>query len=192
MPGVAMVMDHAIALDFVKNSVVGKPLTPALIAKVNQLVMRHSDQGVEWRASGLDDGHIFRRSTVHVRGSPVVHPYPHEVPVVMDRLIQTFEEAKSAGADPVAAAILFHFCFLHVHPFRDGNGRTSRLLLAAMLHDAGLFGCVIREEDRSMYMSFFDDFYDHGCVDTLYTFFLERCRAHTSMIIKNRTLSPPR
>jgi Fic family protein len=181
--GVVMVVDHATALDFVRKNVVGKPLTTKLIGEVNELAMQHADDGPEWCATGLDDDHIFRRSTIHVRGSPVVHPYPHELPAVVDKLIQTFESAKEAEVDPVAAAILFHFCFLYVHPFKDGNGRTSRLLLNAMLHDAGLFGCVIREQDRPLYMSFFADFFDDGSADALHTFFLQRCYEHTSMIL---------
>lgn len=191
--GVAMVLDHATALDFVRNNVVGKALTPELVTEVNHLVMKHADQGiewrrVEWRASGLDETHVFRRSTVHVHGSPVVHPYPHEVPVAMDKLIQIYEDAKKAGADPLVAGILFHFCFLYVHPFRDGNGQTARLLLAVMLHDAALFGCIIRETNRPLYMSFFDEFYDHGSVDALYTYFFWHCRVHTSMIIGYHSL----
>ncbi|PPU25092.1 Fic family protein [Xanthomonas arboricola] len=39
--------------------------------------------------------------------------------------------------DIVALMVIFNFFFLHVHPFADGNGRMSRLILHKMLMERG-------------------------------------------------------
>nr|WP_308545730.1 Fic family protein [uncultured Lachnoclostridium sp.] len=37
----------------------------------------------------------------------------------------------------ILAAIVYHFYFVYIHPFADGNGRTSRIMMASIMHHEG-------------------------------------------------------
>jgi len=177
---VAMVVDHSSALDFVRANMIGKPITTDLIIDVNRLVMRNTAAIEATRVYGLAADHAYRGLPVQITGSPVVCPFPQELPAIMDKLVSQYNAL--VDVDPILAAIVFKMCFLQVHPFADGNGRTARLVLNAMLHNAGLFGCVIRVQDRQQYLSFFADFDDHGHVDDLQAFMLGRIQQYTRAI----------
>lgn len=144
---------------------VGKPITTDLIVDVNRFVMRNTAAIEATQVYGLAADHAYRGLPVHITGSPVPRPFPQEQPAIMDKLV--LQHNALMDVDPILAAIVFKMCFLHVHPFADGNGRTARLVLNVMLHNAGLFGCVIRVQDQQQYLSFFNDFYDHGHVEDL-------------------------
>lgn len=56
----------------------------------------------------------------------------------MDALCRAFEEATAVGQiDPLVLIPMFILDFLCVHPFNDGNGRMSRLLMLLLLYRAG-------------------------------------------------------
>lgn len=49
-----------------------------------------------------------------------------------------------------------HVDFVRIHPFIDGNGRTSRLLMNLVLFKAGYPPCVITVENRLAYYEALD------------------------------------
>ncbi|CCI81863.1 Fic family protein [Lactobacillus hominis] len=55
---------------------------------------------------------------------------------------------------PVKYAADLHFKFVSIHPFRDGNGRTARLLMNLALTEAGypVVNVFPDEESRNKYM----------------------------------------
>ncbi len=50
--------------------------------------------------------------------------------------------------DPITRALLVHLEFVTIHPFMDGNGRLSRLLMNHALLSAGLPWVTIRSDER--------------------------------------------
>ncbi len=61
-----------------------------------------------------------------------------ETPDAMEALCGALQEAlNDAEIDPLVAIPMFILDFLCVHPFNDGNGRTSRLLTLLLLYRAG-------------------------------------------------------
>jgi Fic family protein len=57
---------------------------------------------------------------------------------MMSSLIQAYNDCiKTGKVNPVIVALAFNFDFLCIHPFRDGNGRVSRLLLLLTLYYNG-------------------------------------------------------
>ena len=54
-------------------------------------------------------------------------------------------------AEPPEMAFDAHEKLVTIHPFSDGNGRTSRLLMNLLLLKAGYPPVVIRPEDRPAY-----------------------------------------
>lgn len=57
---------------------------------------------------------------------------------------------------PVERASMVHIIFVGIHPFIDGNGRTSRLLLNLELMKSGYPPIVIKKEDRFKYYTALD------------------------------------
>lgn len=79
-------------------------------------------------------------------------PFP-EVPVQMSDWITLVNQG--AGADQHALAHLaeVHARFEAIHPFRDGNGRTGRLLLNLLLLRRGYPPAVVLKRDRMKYLA---------------------------------------
>lgn len=60
---------------------------------------------------------------------------PHTmVPDLMDNLFNWINEMKDT-INPLILSSIFHYEFLFIHPFSDGNGRTARLWQTAILSD---------------------------------------------------------
>ena len=63
---------------------------------------------------------------------------------------------------PVTRAAKVHAEFVKIHPFTDGNGRTSRLLMNYELMKAGFPPAVIRATDRANYYDALDHAHTTG------------------------------
>ncbi|QIX60749.1 Fic family protein [Hymenobacter sp. BT18] len=63
------------------------------------------------------------------------------------------EEEATPTLHPVALAAEFHYRFVRIHPFDDGNGRMSRLLMNLILLRHGYPMTVIKNDDRNRYLA---------------------------------------
>ncbi len=68
-------------------------------------------------------------------------PSSKDLPIEFEKLSKEYDEIMK---EPNKEAFIrkcadFHFDFLRVHPFPDGNGRTSRILLSSMLASHDIF-----------------------------------------------------
>ena len=63
---------------------------------------------------------------------------PHEeLPGLMSEYIKFLRSPKMEAENPAIRALLAHFFLVTIHPFGDGNGRTSRLVEAGILFHGG-------------------------------------------------------
>ena len=62
-------------------------------------------------------------------------PAPYDVPLLMTELTDWLQNEQTIP--PVLAAGIAQFQLVHIHPFVDGNGRTSRLLSTLCLYRSG-------------------------------------------------------
>ena len=61
-----------------------------------------------------------------------------QTPALMEKLIASWQDTlKEKNIHPLIALTAFNLDFLCVHPFRDGNGRVSRLLLLLQCYSLG-------------------------------------------------------
>ncbi len=81
-----------------------------------------------------------------------VHYYatPQETPAKMADLVRWLR--RQSDAHPLLVAALFHFRFVAIHPFDDGNGRMARLLTNLLLMRSGYVPLVVRNDDREAYL----------------------------------------
>jgi Fic family protein len=64
-----------------------------------------------------------------------IAPQPKDVQVLMNGLENVYERIVKSNLPPIVKASLMSFSFVYIHPFRDGNGRISRLLVHKVLAD---------------------------------------------------------
>lgn len=83
-----------------------------------------------------DERGRYRSVPVSITGTTYMPPQPWQVPKLMEELIQHYH-AKKAELHPVALAADIHAELVGIHPFIDGNGRTSRLVMNLILLRAG-------------------------------------------------------
>ncbi len=69
----------------------------------------------------------------------------------MADFIEWLNSPETAALHPIESAALAHWKLVYIHPFYDGNGRTSRLLMNLVLLRAGYPPAIIRREDRHIY-----------------------------------------
>jgi len=75
----------------------------------------------------------IRNYQVGISGTDVELPSPIELNAMLKEFFGWYN-ANKAKLHPVELAALVHYRFVSVHPFGDGNGRISRLLMNFVLH----------------------------------------------------------
>ncbi|MEO1626035.1 MAG: Fic family protein, partial [Bacteroidota bacterium] len=63
------------------------------------------------------------------------------------------KQQDSADFNPIATAIEFHYRFIRIHPFDDGNGRTVRILMNFILLTNGYPPVIIKTEEKETYFA---------------------------------------
>jgi Fic family protein len=90
----------------------------------------------------------YRNDQVFIRGALHVPPPKEAVRECMPVLFELLETEEA----PPVRAVLGHFFFVYIHPYRDGNGRLGRFLMNLMLASAGYVWTVIPVQQRREYM----------------------------------------
>ena len=111
----------------------GGPITEGLVREIHKRLV----EGVRGGAAAPGEyrkiqNYIVNSST----GETVYTPPPaHDVPIMMAELVDWLNQEREIH--PVLVSGISQFQFVHIHPFLDGNGRTSRLLSTLCLYRAG-------------------------------------------------------
>ncbi|SBP87503.1 Fic family protein [Thiomonas delicata] len=125
----------------------GKQMTEWDVRGIHQIVLK----GIAPEHAGR-----YRTENVAIVGASHTPPAAVQVPERMTELIRWLDSPPSHGLHPVARAAEFHTRFVEIHPFVDGNGRTGRLLMNAVLMQEGYPPAVIRAENRPAYYEALD------------------------------------
>ncbi len=126
--------------DFIAS---GKPISEETILELHAIVMDHI----------LDrDAGAYRRQPVRIVGSPHIPPNWMTVPTVMKGLIERLAQGPG-NEDPITFAARAHIELASIHPFIDGNGRVSRLLVNLVLMRSGYLPAMYRVKERTRYIS---------------------------------------
>ncbi|MCD8003449.1 MAG: Fic family protein [Clostridia bacterium] len=88
--------------------------------------------------SGIDAKNAgkYRDIQVFITGTEYVPPKADEVPKLMSNFVRNLKTAEKE-LHPIALAAFAHEKLVEIHPFVDGNGRTSRLLMNLILLNKG-------------------------------------------------------
>ncbi len=110
----------------------------AMVLKLHKIEM----EGV------LPDAGRYR--SVNVRVGNYLPPVFGEVPEKMAKFFRWYARAKET-LHPFELAGLVHLKFVKIHPFRDGNGRISRLLMNFVLLKSGYPLLNIFDSEKMLY-----------------------------------------
>ncbi|ATA84625.1 Fic family protein [Capnocytophaga sputigena] len=135
------------------------PLTEQEIKNLNQIILVQPF----WKNAITPDGQPTRRQITvgnyktqpnSVRlpnGELFEYTAPQEVPIKMQELMEWYRDEQTT-LHPVTLAAMFHYKFVCIHPFDDGNGRVSRLLMNYVLLAHKLPPVVIKSSDKQNYL----------------------------------------
>ena len=139
-----------------------RPLNEAFIRELHVLILKEASE----KKSQTTDGQIVtRRIEVgkyktmpnHVltnTGEMFYFASPEETPEKMNDLMNWYgEERKKEDTIPVLLAAEFHYRFIRIHPFDDGNGRTARLLMNFILMSYAYPPVIIKTSDKEHYFN---------------------------------------
>ena len=177
--------DHFRAFDYLVSRLDG-PFDESLLKEINRLVTEHT---LSYRAQGAVAGEYTTEDmaagdTVFGDHETLIAQVPH--------LMESTQKALDAGLHPMVVAAKWHGYYEYLHPFRDGNGRTGRLLSNFILLRAEHPLLIIRLEDRSTYISALKQIRSEGTDEHLVAFFFKT--AITRMkeeMAQKRKLSKP-
>ncbi len=100
--------------------------------------------------SGKPHAGQVRSDPARIVGSRHVPPNWVKIPQLLDEMLERYQH-DCAHEHPVVAASHLHFDLLTIHPFADGNGRTSRLVENLHLIGAGYAPILIGPEEKPRY-----------------------------------------
>ncbi len=84
-------------------------------------------------------------------------PPPDEVESLMEDFVKWLNSNQLLNElHPVQIAALAHYKFVYIHPFYDGNGRTSRILMNLILMKTGYPPVIIKKEERLDYYEYLE------------------------------------
>ena len=177
--------DHFRAFDYLVSRLDG-PFDESLLKEINRLVTEHT---LSYRAQGAVAGEYTTEDmaagdTVFGDHETLIAQVPH--------LMESTQKALDAGLHPMVVAAKWHGYYEYLHPFRDGNGRTGRLLSNFILLRAEHPLLIIRLEDRAAYISALKQIRSEGTDEHLVAFFFKT--AITRMkeeMAQKRKLSKP-
>ena len=137
------VQNHPTAIQFVKDLAFDpqRKITEDDIKEIHRAIM-HGIIG----AAGT-----YRRFDVVVKGAEFTAPPFYEIPDHMKELA-TFINENPDELRPIELAAHAHYYLAWIHPFEDGNGRVSRLLLNFILVRNGYPFAVIKNVERKKYL----------------------------------------
>ena len=134
--------------DLVKTE---NPINEWNIKSIHQLILK-----------GIDNNNAgqYRKENVSIKGAVHVPPDYLQLPELMEKLIINYNTWNKYH--PIIKAALLHGELVKIHPFVDGNGRTSRLLMNLDLMNSGYLPVIIKKESRLKYYEALDKAHTTG------------------------------
>ena len=142
-------------------SLKSKPLTQNFIRTLHHMLLREDYTVYRSLPDGATTSYTIHAGQYKTRPNSVITRYgdrfeyasPEETPALMTDLVDWYnEEEKRGNLAPSELAALFHYRYIRIHPFEDGNGRIARLLVNFILarHDYPMI--VVRSRKKNEYL----------------------------------------
>lgn len=153
-----------VGLKMVKEAALDKeqPLTEYFIRTLHQTLLREDYTVYRQLPDGTNTSYVVHAGQYKTRPNSVITPTgerfeyasPEETPALMTDLLQWYNQTEAEGTmTPIELASLFHYRYIRIHPFEDGNGRISRLIVNYILYRHGYPMIVVKSADKNNYLT---------------------------------------
>ncbi len=138
-----------------------KPLTLSFIRQLHATLLREDYEAHRQLLGGENVSYTVHAGQYKTRPNSVMTPAgelfhyasPEETPALMTDLVDWYNDTERAATmTPVELAALFHYRYIRIHPFEDGNGRIARLLANYILLRHRYPMVVVRSRKKKEYL----------------------------------------
>jgi Fic family protein len=138
------------------------PLTEMFVRQLHRTILREDYTVYRQLPGGQQTSYVVHAGVYKTRPNSVItrtgerfeYASPEETPALMTDLVQWYNEEEAKGELSLAElCALFHYRYIRIHPFEDGNGRIARLLVNYILcrHDYPMI--VVKSDDKANYLN---------------------------------------
>ena len=143
------VINHKKAYSFVKKRIAEKKeLDERIVKDIHELLTENIIQGG-----------IYRREEVRISGAGFTPPSGNEM---LYQIKDFYQSLNRSDLNDIELAAWTHAEFVRIHPFVDGNGRTSRLLMNYQLMSKGFLPVSVNKEKRVEYYNALEEYAVNG------------------------------
>ena len=154
---------HNVGLKMMQTEATTKtPLTGTFIRQLHQTISREDYTVYRQLPDGNTTSYVIHagqyktrpNSVITVTGERFEYASPEETPALMADLIQWYNEEEEKGElSPAELAAIFHYRYIRIHPFEDGNGRIARLLVNFILLRHNYPMIIVQSKFKEVYLS---------------------------------------
>lgn len=152
---------HNTALEMLEDAVKdGRDLNETFIRELHEIILhepydkpaittdgKQTSKRISVGKYKTDPNHVITTT-----GETFYFAKPEETPAKMNDLMDWFNSSiKKRTLHPVEQAALLHYKFICIHPFDDGNGRLSRILMNLTLMKFGFPPVIIKTQEKEIY-----------------------------------------
>ena len=150
------------------------------LLKVHQLLMKYFDE---------DNGNYRNYGEGVKRKDKIIYMAPESI-LVPSLMRSLFEYINNSDLNIIILSAIFHYYFVTIHPFSDGNGRCARFWVTLMLinYDKSFELIPLEEEiylNQEKYYSSIAECHNNGNANVFIKFILETINSSIDKLIKN-------
>jgi len=122
------VINYNAALEYVQKLVMNNEviINEKLIREINAIILKN-----------IRDDIAGKYRKVQVIVGDYIPPEPFKVPSLVQELVDWIQNPQPSELSPILCTGIVHYQLVAIHPFEDGNGRTTRVVTTLMLADHG-------------------------------------------------------
>lgn len=152
-----------VGLNMMQNQAASEyPLTETFIRQLHNTLLREDYTVYRRLPGGQTTSYVVHAGQYKTRPNSVItrtgerfeYASPEETPALMADLVRWYNEEEMKGElTPAELCALFHYRYIRIHPFEDGNGRIARLMVNYILtrHDYPMI--VVKSADKESYLN---------------------------------------
>ena len=146
------ILGYRDVLNIIHESYEYIPISSNYILQLHRNLFKYSGKGIGGRYKNTQNSIVEK--DIYGNAVEKFKPLsPYETPGAIEQVCDELNRAlDKEEVDSLLLIPIFIHDFLCIHPFNDGNGRMSRLLMNFIQYEAGLVPAIIKKENRAEYI----------------------------------------
>lgn len=137
------IVNHNKAFDFINHKILeGHELDESIVKDIHEILM-----------DNIQQGGFYRNVDVYISGAQHIPPSPNEA---FSQIKEFYASLIGEFDNAIVKAAYVHAEFVKIHPFIDGNGRTSRLIMNYILIQNGYLPISVSKDSKLKYYDALD------------------------------------